>query len=123
MQSKRRRIWVADHFRMRLESACGSGMTLNRCLTSSRKYLDPAGCDAFRDRAEVLVVFGAQGLQMFRLLEFLEYLLARKLVHGHVLVLVLAGDAAIAPAAHGAVVLQDLRNVLLVVPLVESSLL
>src|SRR5262245_35965044 len=89
---------------------------------TSRKHLHPTLTHSFRDVAEVLVVLRPQRLQRIRLQELRQHLLARELVYGHVGVLVIARQLAVAPAAHGAVVAQHLRQVLLVVPLVERSL-
>src|SRR5450631_4414200 len=73
--------------------------------------------------AEVGVVVLYQRLEVIGFLEAAEHLLARKLVDRHVLEFVVAKDLAVAARADGAVVLQQLRRMLLVVPAVEGRLL
>src|SRR5207302_1570513 len=72
---------------------------------------------------ELRVVLGLELLELRRLEEPPERRLVLELVQRHVLMLVLAENRPVAPGAHRALVLQELRAVLLVVPPVEGGLL
>src|SRR6516165_4633918 len=76
----------------------------------------------FGDFAEVRVIFLLQGFQEVRFEESLKDLFARELVDGQVLELVFRHGGFETPGADHALVLEHVRDVFLVVPLVECLL-
>src|SRR5262249_5648089 len=89
----------------------------------ARKDLQITGTLPLGDTTEVGVGFLDQRLQVVGVQKAVEHLLAGELIKRQIAEFVLAQDLLVAPSTDGAVELQHLRHVFLVVPAIEGGFL